>query len=283
MGLQDALSFKVPKDPEIGFGLPGKPQIGILKGGKVGRVETREQFRIGTGTELEAIKGFGELTDVQLIGGTRIKGQFVEVFEFKVGDQKISKDLIGKDTLGSLDFKQTTTRVRTRIQVESTIATGLSSSLRFTSPTSPFTTPTISKPSFKFSDIISLPKTPGISPPFSPPKTPGISPPIIPTISPPISPPKSPPIFPPTKQPPPRFRLDFEGADFVGDLRATRKFKKTPSLGDVIKFDFGLNVPKRSDFISQTGFVGGGIGMKLSRIELGSLLGEVTKKKRRKK
>lgn len=74
---------------------------------------------------------------------------------------------------------------------------------------------------------------------------------------------------------------------FGGDLLAgKRKFRRTPSLADVTRFELGFKVPKRSKALAGTGLVGGGIGVKLPKIELGSLFGGVNilgKKKKRKR
>ena len=291
LGLQDP--FKFPKDAEFGFGLSGKPQIGILKEGKVTRKETAESFRIGTGTELEAIKSFGQIKDIKLLGQTRIKGQAVEVFEFGIGDKKLSGDILGKDSLGSLDFRPPTTRGRTRIQAESTLSKALSTSLKpFTFPKTTSKAPTTKAPTLKISDIISPPKSPTtsiISPPKSP-TTSIISPPISPAISPPVSPPKfpgkSPPFFPSIK-PPGKIRLDFGLEDFVGETIGKRKTKFTPSLGAAIRFqEFGIKRRRGARAGEISGLFERELSLgKIKKIELGSLIKEVkrTKRKKRKK
>jgi len=58
----------------------------------------------------------------------------------------------------------------------------------------------------------------------------------------------------------------------------TRKFKKTPSLFDVTKFQMGYKVPKR-DILGKSGLAGYGVGLRIPKIRMGSLLGSVFKRK----
>lgn len=68
---------------------------------------------------------------------------------------------------------------------------------------------------------------------------------------------------------------DIGWEDPFKSLVARRKFKETPSLADVTAFQMGYKIPKRK--VGGTGLVGYGIGEKLPKIELGSLLGKVKK------
>lgn len=77
--------FKIPLQSEIKFGLPGKPQIGFETGAVVSRTGFWKTYKIGRGTELEAIKETGTIFDIKRIGQTSIKGQGVELYKFKTG------------------------------------------------------------------------------------------------------------------------------------------------------------------------------------------------------
>lgn len=159
MGLQEP--FAPPKQPEIGFGFPQKPQIGLTLGG-VGRTETSTQFAIGTGTELEAIKTFGTISDVTKIGTTVIKGQGVDIYSFSVSPSAGA----ALTTLRSVP--------QTTAGGEFVSGYGLLSSALFAksispSITTPETTPTISVTTEK--PISSIP----ISPPKPSPYLPSIS------------------------------------------------------------------------------------------------------------
>lgn len=176
--------FKFPKDIEIGFGFPKKPQIGITIG-EVGKIETTTAFELGKGTELEAFKTRGIITDILKIGKTRIKGQAIDIFEFKVGKP-------GKLD-AQIDFRRAdlfrTTERSARVSGESLITslfrttkgigTGIITSTSLPKPSS-FSL-TISKPSLpttKPSPPVSLAATkpsPPISPPMVSPPTIGVS------------------------------------------------------------------------------------------------------------
>ncbi|KKL71585.1 hypothetical protein LCGC14_2093450 [marine sediment metagenome] len=80
--------FKFPKKAKLGVGLPKKPQIGLEFGAKVGRVERGGAFRIGTGTELEAIKTLPTITVQKKLGITTIKGQAIDIFKIKTTPTK---------------------------------------------------------------------------------------------------------------------------------------------------------------------------------------------------
>lgn len=77
--------FEIPKDVKISFGIPKKPQIGIKEKAMVGFSESEFGFKIGRGTELEAIKSFGRIQNVERIGRTSIRGQGIDIFKFDLG------------------------------------------------------------------------------------------------------------------------------------------------------------------------------------------------------
>lgn len=108
--------FETPKKVRVEFGLPLKSQIGITTA-RVGRTETPTQFRIGTGSELEAIKSSGTIQDVTRTGVTSIKGQGVEIFSFKIG--KGTRTGTTRIETGSL-----TTEPSTRVSGEVVFASG---------------------------------------------------------------------------------------------------------------------------------------------------------------
>ena len=112
--------FKRPRDVELGFGLPGRPQIGIIREGVVARVETPTGFKIGRGTELEAIKTTGRITSVQRLGERAIKGQAVDIFEFRIGEGGRRPGRISRGR------GVRTTEGITRVTGETTITTALS-------------------------------------------------------------------------------------------------------------------------------------------------------------
>jgi len=82
LGLNEGL-FNIPKSSQIGFGVPGKAQIGIIKS-NVGFKENYKTFQIGKGSELEAIKTYGTITNVKKIGYTNINLQGVEIYSFDI-------------------------------------------------------------------------------------------------------------------------------------------------------------------------------------------------------
>ncbi len=194
--------FRIPESVEIGFGLPARPQIGITRG-EVARTQRRGAFELGTGTELEAFRATGTITDITPLGRTRIRGQGIDIFEFQIGrpprgrgrPRRPSQDFVstegtgrisGESLLGTLGIRTTRgVSLRTSALVSPLLTTGISPLI---SP--PTTTP--------FIPTTLPPFSPGISPPL----TPIISPPTTPTISPPtISPPLFPPISPPVRRP----------------------------------------------------------------------------------
>lgn len=178
LGLADLT--KIPKEVEIGFGFPLMPQIGITKT-SVGLTETSSQFAIGKGTELEAIKTFGSITDINKLGVTTIKGQAVDVYGFKIG---------GKGT-GTIQEFPMTTQGKTRTSGE--ILTGITGKIKsfFPSKTTGSTSVSAMTTSTSFIDYYpTIPSSPtkpisptfsssssGGSPPFIPPSTPNTPPP----------------------------------------------------------------------------------------------------------
>lgn len=84
LGLTDL--FAIPKETQIGFGVPPQPQI-ILTKAKVGFEETPTGFKIGPITgELQATKSYGIIQDVTKLGITSLKGQKVDVFGYNIGE-----------------------------------------------------------------------------------------------------------------------------------------------------------------------------------------------------
>ena len=102
------LGFPKSQNIKISFGLPSKPQIGVLTKGTVGKIETGKGFVIGPGSELEAIKSFGTIGDVKKVGVTTIKGQGVDIFKFKIKDVKGTTSI---KNLGKLPSTSTSARV----------------------------------------------------------------------------------------------------------------------------------------------------------------------------
>ncbi len=201
--------FKFPKQIELGFGLPKTPQIGIVRGA-VARRGRPGVFELGRGSELEAILKTGTITDVLKVGRTRIKGQAVDIFEFKIG--KPDKFTIGKD-IGKIDrtafgTSKTTTRISSESLLTSlfrssrSLRTGIKSSLSLgtTSLISPTISSLVSPPSRRISPR-TLPSITPTAPTISPPI---ISPPTISIISPTR---RSLTRRPPSKRLPRRFRL----------------------------------------------------------------------------
>jgi len=93
--------FELPKSAEVGWGLPKSAQIGITEA-VVTRTGKKETFKIGTGTELEAIKETGTIKGVEKIGVTTIKGQAVDIFRYKIGKgEKVTTKLSTKDLIPS--------------------------------------------------------------------------------------------------------------------------------------------------------------------------------------
>ncbi len=240
--------FKFPKDVEIGFGLPKKPQIGIAVG-DVARAETARAFKLGTGTELEAIKTTGIITDVTKIGRTRIKAQAVEIFEFKVGKVDTKFD-IGKIDKGAFRTTEPTTRVSGEGLISSIFRTTRRVSVKTTPLVSLATIPSVSLAPTK---IISPEITPPVSPPITP-TAPTISPPIIspPTIT--TIPPTSPRL--PTRPPPRRGRI--KESEKKGKKGKRRKTPIRPSFTGII---LGIESPA-----FETTFAGRDIGILPSKI-----------------
>ncbi len=216
--------FKFPETFEIGFGLPPTPQIGVVRG-RVARGERGGAFAIGRGTELEAVRTTGVITDVRQIGGVRIKGQGVDIFEFRLGADAVRpRGLRPKDIVS--------TRPTTRISGETILSgVGRRTTRGISRPISPAISPVIS---LGISPQVSVPLSPGISPPVSPPislpKSPTISPRISPRLLPSVSPPTSPIISPqlfPSALPPtrPLRRLDDGRQRPLKRKRVRRRFR----------------------------------------------------------
>ena len=282
LGLADPL--KPPKDIQIGWGLPGKPQIGYTRAG-VGMKETATQFKIGTGTELEAIKTFGKITDIKLTGKTIIKGQAVDIFEFKIGDTPLGKpkdifgkDILGKDILGKLPTTARGEFVSGTGLLSTALGTGLlslptttrrgKSSLRVSFPTAPTEKPSFPTKPFGKPSKISYPKR---------------EPPILPTT--PTYPTPRRDFFPTTPSPKKKKPFYFGFDDPFKDLTAKRKFKRTPSIGTVLRYELtGFKQERGARAGEISGLAEREIGLgKLPQIELPSLLGKVTKTKSNKK
>ncbi len=127
--------FKTPKDFKIGIGLPPKAQIGLITA-DVGVRETATGFKIGRGTELEAIKTFGTIRDIKNLGITTIKGQAVDIFGFKIGR--------GGAISGRAEIPTSlTTDVSRRVSGEALL--GLAEIIKTLRITTPRTTPPISR------------------------------------------------------------------------------------------------------------------------------------------
>ena len=232
LGIQDPLAS--PERATFGLGLPPKPQIGFMRG-DIGRVETAKQFVLGKGTELEAIKTFGTIKNVKLVGTTVIKGQGVDIFKFTIGKgtgkaipiprtptTAGAEFVSGYGPVGALTFRTPTRTVPTSVPISPPI------SPRISPPVSPPISPPISRPTpLRISPPLtrrarsSGRPSPRISPPISPPVSPPISLPISPIISPRISPRVSPPVSPPLV------------------------FKVSPPTGRKSILDLGAKQPKR--------------------------------------
>lgn len=209
LGLQDP--FRIPESVEIGFGLPGRPQIGITRG-RVARREAADAFAIGTGTELEAIRTTGLITDVTQIGRARIRGQGVDIFEFEIGRVPRVRTRPLREVEDFFSIEGTS-----RISGETLLGTlGRIPTRGITIRTSALISPLITAPT---SPDISIPVSPPVSLPISPPLGPGISPlpsdlispGLIPTVSPPTIPSIAPEIFPLFEDPLRRIRIPRRG------------------------------------------------------------------------
>ncbi len=90
--------------------------------------------------------------------------------------------------------------------------------------------------------------------------------------------------FAPKKPRPFLFRLpELRIGDIGGDLFATRKTKRTPSLSSALRLqEFGIKRRKFTKRAEESGLFSREFGIKgLEKIDLGSLLGKVTRKKKR--
>jgi len=135
LGIESLFEFK--KTAQISFGLPGQPQIGIEKGATVLKIEKGGAYRIGTGTELEAIKSVGIITDITKLGVTTFKGVAVKLFKFKTTPGAYT----------GVSYTTPTTTVISRVSGEALISSSLGLTRQITTPTTPtipITTPIIS-------------------------------------------------------------------------------------------------------------------------------------------
>jgi len=242
LGLSDL--FEISKEAKIGFGIPSKPQIGIMKGA-VRRVETPKAFELGKGTELEAIKTYGAITGIKKIGVTTLRGQAVDIYQFGLGKPT--------GTFKQIRYKKPiSTRPTTRVSGETTLSlAGISRALTTkTIPTKQITTGII--PSLK--PTITTTPTKPISPPLSPPPTPRLTTRLLPShpltkVTPPITPIQ---VFPTKLGAPPKIRIGVPVAEDL--IRATRRFVQTPSLGVVLGKELGLDIKGlKAGFETQTG------------------------------
>lgn len=213
LGLVDP--FKFPESVEIGFGLPPRPQIGVTIG-EVARTERAGAFAIGRGTELEAIRTEGIITDVAQIGRARIRGQGIDIFEFRV-----SGTPRGRPTPRRTPEDFISTQVTTRVPGEPLLGTlGIRTTRGISTTTSALVSPLLTT---VISPDISVPISPPITSLVTPPISPGISTLISPGISPPISPGISPPRIPITTI---DFRSPFEEPVPRRVLRGRRRKRK---------------------------------------------------------
>lgn len=200
LGLGEGL-FKIPKDSQLGFGVPPEAQVGLTLG-RVGRTEAGGRFRIGAGSELEAIRSTGTVRTVREAGVTTIRGEGVRIFTFDL-------DPAGSSVSGGRNVISGSSQTITRISGETALAAGgtrtratteRTQTVRVTSQVTPVT---ISPSTFTPPKISTTPTgRTSRSTGRSTRTTTTIPPPTIPTI--PISPPSSPPtttIIPPSSPP----------------------------------------------------------------------------------
>lgn len=198
--------FKLPKETEMSFKLfPEKPQIGLTVS-SVGKVETPTTFKIGKGTELEAIKSSGTITGIKKVGVTTIRGEGVDIFKFdirrdvKTPSQKTIKTSTTSTTTKVSGFTSLSASLST---VKTTEITPTITTPTKTFPTYTFSTPTKTSPTKTTSSVPTTIKSPSVSPPTTIKTIPTVPPTLktTPTLPPTlISPPKSPPTT--IKQPP---------------------------------------------------------------------------------
>lgn len=203
LGLNEGL-LNIPKNAEIGFGIPGKAQIGFEEGAIVSRSGKGNTYQLGKGTELEAMKGEETtITNIVKKGDTIIKGQGVEIYSYKTT----------KGSVPGAKAKAPSTTNSIRVSGESVLSGELrTSELKPTTTTTTFEKSLVA--SYKTSPNVSTnvsprvvsffsPTTRTISPSISQEISPGISTELItksPSISQPINPnvtiPRTPPITP---------------------------------------------------------------------------------------
>lgn len=248
LGLTSLWEF--PKSAEVGFGIPKQAQIGIAFA-DVGFKETATQFRIGTTSELEAIKGYGKITDIKRLGKGVIKGQRVDIYEFSIGKG-------GKGTSFE-EISRLSTEGVSRVSGEVTLSSSLSITSKFPKttkfsfpkttfsfpttqttkttqvsfPTLPKTTPTIPK------TITTSPKVPITA--ISLPKTKTI----IPTIkTTPIYPPSRPPSIPKIPKNPIKFNTFLPKQSYSGGTYRvlTKRFGKWFTIGSGLSLQQAQNL-----------------------------------------
>lgn len=217
--------FSFPKRSDIGFGLPPKSQIGLEFGAKISRSERKGSFRIGTGTELEAIKTRPTIKTIERLGVTTIGGRGIDIFKIETSKTK-----------GGSLFKPTTSTNLGTTKVSGESIFSLRTPTRRTASTTtrtaafkPTTSLLTTRKFFIPSGITSSKKTPGIKSPFtptrefsdltrptkikSPPSTP-----LIPTSK--LPPTRRPPITPP--------RIYFNPKKIKSPLKKTKRKTKAP-------------------------------------------------------
>jgi hypothetical protein len=243
LGIESPFEQPKLKNIEIGFGFPGQPQIGLIEKAKVGRIETANIWKIGTGSELEAIKSFGTIKDIRKVGATVIEGQKVELFKFEIGK--------GNKGKGSKDiFAGRTTRGGTRISGETLLSTTLVTGIK--QPTTSLLSKsraTTTKPSTRLPSIKSLSLTSPTGKIYSPRITSKLTTKIKPTgRSPSIASLKSPSIsYPKTIKEPPQKAYWNLGGSLTSSSKglfsvSVRRKKKFRSVGAGLTLNEAINL-----------------------------------------
>jgi len=78
------------------------------------------------------------------------------------------------------------------------------------------------------------------------------------------------------KKKPVRFGKRIKLNEKIPELSLGRKYKRTPSIGQVLKFDFGLKQTKVSKGLEETGLFGRAY---IKPIKIPNLMGKVTRRK----
>ena len=122
LGLTDLWKPSKPQNVQIGFGAKGSSQIGIEEGASITRTGAGNSYRIGTTTELEAIKGAGSvISDIKKIGVTSIRGQGVDIYSFKTSPGNPTT------TLKSLSSSTPLTRISGESVLSATLSKAITS------------------------------------------------------------------------------------------------------------------------------------------------------------